>query len=191
MCCLKGQNNTAQRFTDAEKSDQLYKTRLMKHIATHTRPDADALAAAWLAQRFMFAGEESTVNFISRSWTPSSRQQFNCAVDVGRTHNAQRLLFDHKPPALLDRNISCATSLACKYLQERGHQLSHLEPLIQVVHQGDRRPPQAPSEALRRSRSEGFHALVRRQRDAGRSDEQMFEAARLWLDGYHFGRLSA
>ena len=163
----------------------------MKHIATHTRPDADALAAAWLAQRFLFADEESPVPFISRSWTPVSRAQYNCVVDVGRAHDPQRLLFDHKPPALPDRNSSCATSLIYKYLQERGQAVSHLEPLIQVVHQGDRRPPQAPSEALKRSRSEGFHALVRRQHEAGSSDEAAFEAARLWLDGYHFGRLSA
>lgn len=160
----------------------------MKQIATHTRPDADALAASWLAQRFLFAGEESQVVFVSRSWTSASRRRFSCVLDVGRAHDPERLLFDHKPPALPDRNSSCATKLIFKYLQERGHPVEHLEPLIEVVHEGDRRPPRATSPALRASRSQGFHALVARQKALGRSDAQLFEAASLWLDGYHFAR---
>lgn len=162
----------------------------MKQIATHTGPDADALCAAWLAQRFLFAGEGSEVVFVARSWTPRSRAQFSCVVDVGRAHNPARLLFDHKPPALPDRNDSCAAKLVYKYLQQQGQELSLLElpllePLIQVVHEGDHSPPRRPSPALVLSRSQGLHVLVRRLRTAQHSDAQVFEAARLWLDGYH------
>ena len=157
----------------------------MRSIATHRAPNADALASAWLAQRFLFSAEESQVIFVARSWTPTSRKQFDCVVDVGRAHEPERCLFDHKPPALSDRNASCATRLLWEFLVAKGLAVAHLKQLVLTVHEGDRVPPRLPSEALALSRSDGLHALVAANRRDRHGDEVIYKAARAWLDDYN------
>jgi hypothetical protein len=156
-------------------------------IATHRAPDADALCAAWLASRFLFAQQNAQVVFVARSWRPRITGQFSCVVDVGRAHDATQLLFDHKPPAPPDRNAECATTLVWKHLRERGEPISPLQVLVRGVHEGDRRPPLKPSLWLARSRKCGLHRLISRGRAEGRSDEQVLAVAFAWLDGYWFG----
>ena len=38
----------------------------MRRIATHREPDANAIAAAWLAEAYLFAGEDVVVAFVPR-----------------------------------------------------------------------------------------------------------------------------
>jgi len=37
-----------------------------RRIATHRKPDADAIAASWLAEAYLFAGEDVAVDFVPR-----------------------------------------------------------------------------------------------------------------------------
>ncbi len=37
-----------------------------RRIATHRKPDADAIAASWLAEAYLFAGEKVEVAFVPR-----------------------------------------------------------------------------------------------------------------------------
>src|SRR5207302_6691572 len=63
--------------------------------------------------------------FRSRRW-----DDFDCVVDIGRTHDPRRLRFDHKPPAFPDRNQTCAAKLVWEFLLQQGRPLGHLVDLI-------------------------------------------------------------
>jgi hypothetical protein len=62
------------RWLSKEKSPAM--PAKMKHetrprrIATHRQPDADALVAVWLAERFLFAGEPTEIVFVARTYGP-------------------------------------------------------------------------------------------------------------------------
>ena len=83
----------------------------MRVIATHSKPDADAIAAAWLAETFLFPGEDVRVLFVPYLRPGQSCPAADCLVDIARTFDPERLNFDHKPPAFADRNATCATRL--------------------------------------------------------------------------------
>src|SRR3954447_18726866 len=89
---------------------------VVKRIATHSKPDADAVAAAWLAETFMFPGEDVEVVFVPRLRPGQPTPAADCVVDVGCAFDPKRLIFDHKPPAFADRNATCATRLVWEHL---------------------------------------------------------------------------
>lgn len=124
----------------------------MKRIVTHKKPDADALVATWLATRYLFDGEEVEVVFVGRSYAVPADPSQDCVVDVGREYDPARLVFDHKPPAFSDRNGTCAARLVWEHLLCLGRPVHHLQQLIQVIHEGDRRPAgkHSPDLLLRR-----------------------------------------
>lgn len=150
----------------------------MKRIATHKQPDGDALAALWLAERFLFVDEEIEIVFVSRGATIEA----DCVVDVGNAHDPARLRFDHKPPAYADRNQHCATELLWQYLREQGKPVAHLSEWVSVVHEGDSTPPRSPSPALRSSRTEGYHRAVADARQTATDDLSLYRAVAAWLD---------
>lgn len=149
----------------------------MKRIATHQKPDADALLSAYLMQRYAFAGQAEIV-FIARG---AGLKGFNCAVDVGRQYDPERRYFDHKPPAFPDRNSTCASRLVWEWLLARGQRVEAWRDLVALVHEGDARPPRRASPELKRSRSEGLHALVLAYRAQNSTDAALFERASAYL----------
>jgi hypothetical protein len=159
----------------------------MKRIATHSAPDADALVAAWLAQRFLFPGEASEVVFVPRDYRPPPVPAHDAVVDVGRAHDPARLLFDHKPPAFEDRDSTCATRLLWEHLLALGRPVAHLADLVQAVHDGDAVSRRGGSQAYKRSRESGLHALVAAARIQGHPDAGMHALAARWLDGHEAG----
>ena len=154
----------------------------MKRIVTHSKPDADAIAAAWLAETFMFPGEEIEVAFAPRPRPGQPAPDADCVVDIACVHDPKRLVFDHKGPAFADRNATCATQLVWEHLLSLGRPVGHLEALVRVVHEGDRSPPGRPSPELARSRSEGFHSRLKQARARGGGDHQVYRVMRGWLD---------
>lgn len=155
---------------------------IARRIATHRKPDADAIAAARLAEAYLFAGEKVEVAFVPRCRPGTLAGAFDCVVDVSNTHDPERLVFDHTPPAFADRNATCATRLVWEHLQKLGHRVGHLAPLVRVVHEGDRSPPRRPSPELARSRAEGFHAEFSRLRARCNDDRGRYLALGAWLD---------
>jgi hypothetical protein len=153
----------------------------VKRIVAHKRPDADALVATWLAARFLFNGEKSEVIFVSRSYAVPANPPPDCVLDVGRAYDPARLVFDHKPPAFPDRNQTCAARLLWEHLLALRKPVHHLEQLIRIVHEGDRRPPRKPSPALLQSRREGLHAHIAQLRKDCPDDQQLYRATRSWL----------
>lgn len=154
----------------------------MKRIATHKRPDADALVATWLAERYLFAGDNAEIVFVSRHAVVRGA---DCVVDLGNTFDPDRLRFDHKPPAFTNRNATCATRLLWEHLVAKSKPVVHLEPLIRVVHEGDRNPPGKRSPELSRSKTTGFHAhLARLRAICPNNDAALYAGARTWLNEY-------
>ncbi|HEX8235247.1 MAG TPA: hypothetical protein VF600_04770 [Abditibacteriaceae bacterium] len=154
----------------------------MKRIATHRKPDADAVVSIWLVQRYLFAGEAVEIIFLSRSARFSDVA--DCLVDVSNVFDAQRLIFDHKPPAFTDRNLTCATKLVWEHLVFLGKPVEHLALLVQVMHEGDRNPPGKASEELIRSRTDGLHARITSTRALNLTDHEFYSTICTWLDAY-------
>ena len=71
----------------------------MKRIVTHSKPDADAIAAAWLAENFPFQSEDVAVMFVSHRLPGQFRPATDSFVEVGCIQTPARRHFDHKPPA--------------------------------------------------------------------------------------------
>lgn len=69
----------------------------MRRVLTHSKPDGDAIAAAWLAETYLFPGEEVEVVFIARPRTGQPVPAADCVVDIAGVHDPRRLVFDHKP----------------------------------------------------------------------------------------------
>jgi hypothetical protein len=163
---------------------QRLRNSFVRRIATHAKPDPDAIVAAWLAATFLFPGEEAEVAFVPRTRPGQPGAAADCLVDITCTHDPQRLIFDHKPPAFADRNATCATRLIWEHLTALGRPVGHLEALVRVVHEGDRSPPARPSAELARSRADGLHAHFARMRGQCSDDHQLYRAVRSWLDHY-------
>lgn len=153
-----------------------------KRIATHRTPDADALVAAWLVQRYGFPGQSCHVEFVDRAADDATLSQYDCVVDVGRVHDEDRLRFDHKPPAFDDRDLNCATRLVWNALCRVRDDVDHLEPLIDLVHDGDAISRRRSSAAYQESRSTGLHAHIRCLRETAESDSIVYHSIALWLD---------
>jgi hypothetical protein len=81
-----------------------------RRIITHANPDGDALVSAWLAERYLFAGEAAEVLFVPRKRVLGCLRPGDCLVDVGNAFDPAHHLFDHKPPALPSRHDSCAAN---------------------------------------------------------------------------------
>ena len=159
-------------------------------IATHRKPDADAIVSTWLAQRYLFQNRPSTVQFVGRDFGARHFKDFDAVLDVGRVHDPERCIFDHKPPAFDHRNQHCATSLVRNHLSKLGHTVAHLEELVQVVHDGDAATRRSRSIAYAQSRKTGLHAIIHQARSVATNDPVLYRAIALVLDA-RFERSSA
>ena len=153
----------------------------MKQIITHANPDLDAIVSAWLAQDFLFADHETEVLFVSRKISEKRMLHADCLVDVGNIYCPENYRFDHKPPAFQNRNSTCATRLIWEYLLDIGVAVAHLEPLIQIVFQGD---THRNSEALKQSRINGPHAELTQLKAEYRDTTEVYQRMVLWLRSY-------
>jgi hypothetical protein len=182
-----------------------------RRVITHAKPDGDAVAAAWLAERFLFAGEPVEVLFVERERVLGAYRPGDCLVDVGNTHDPGNLFFDHKPPAFSDRDDACAARLVWDRLVKLGRPVRHLKPLVDVVFAGDSTRERAWfQEEYAESRRAGFHkalakAKPKRVTNAERqpawfgvespfaaaartvepTDADVYRVVRRWLDAYH------
>ena len=154
----------------------------MPRIFTHKQPDADAIAATYLAERFLFEGVSAEIIFVGRGQKIPATPGVDCVVDVGNIYDPAHLLFDHKPPAFADRNQSCATRLLWEFLCSQDKPVAALGEFVEIVHEGDRNPPGSPSSLLKQSRADGFHAAVSRLRSAVNNDMALYDALRDYLD---------
>lgn len=156
-------------------------------VVTHTGPDGEAVAAAWLAERFLFAGRTVEVAFVDYAHDWASGPPADCVVDLGGLHAPAAGLFDHKEPASAARHDSCATRLVWDHLVQLGHPVGHLKSLVGVGHAGDsaRERGRLKSEYTE-SRRSGFHKSFKDAKSAHPADDAVvYRAVRRWLDRHH------
>lgn len=153
-------------------------------IATHAKPDADALVSAWLARRFLLSGREPIVTFVGRSFRDKESDAYAAVVDVGCRYDPFELRFDHKPPGVRDRHSTCATRMVWEHLLADGWSLLGLAGLVDAVHDGDSVRRRAGSVAYLQSRQEGLHAHVAEIQHAITNDLEVYARVESWLDLY-------
>lgn len=157
-----------------------------RRVITHEDPDGVALAAAWLAERYLFAGEAVEILFVPRERVLGCFGPGDCLVDVGNTFDPAHNLFDHKPPALASRHDSCAAKLVWDHLLACGKPVGHLEELVLAVFARDsvmRRKEFA--QQVTASKRNGFHAAVDAGKNLGLNNAALYWHLRRWLDRKH------
>ena len=166
-------------------------TRFAFNIATHKKPDADALVSSWLASRYGLVNDDAKIAFVGRGADAKSLADYYFVVDVGKTHDVLNRRFDHKPPAFANRDETCATRLIWEWLLEQNlgpeerKNLVELESFVSLVHDGDAVSRRARSQAYKESREAGFHAHVACLRELAESDTMLANASFIWLDHYN------
>jgi hypothetical protein len=157
-----------------------------RRVITHAEPNGDAIAAAWLVERFVFAGESVEVLFIPRERVCGAYRVGDCLVDVGNTHDAKNMFFDHKPPAYHNRHNSCAARLVWEHLVKLGRPVKHLLHLIDVVFAGDSVRERASfKEQYAESKRNGFHKALADAKAKHSTDADVYRTVRRWLDACH------
>ena len=154
-------------------------------IATHCKPDADALVAMWLAERFQFTNRSCFIRFFDRRTELATLQKYDCKVDVGRIRKEDHRLLDHKPAAFNDPGDICATRRVWDFLRGRGENLDWLKPLVDLVHDGDAVSRHAGSVAFQNSRRHGLHAHIACLQKTVDSDIVVYNATAIWLDALY------
>lgn len=157
-----------------------------RRIITHADPDGDALVAAWLAERHLFAGETVEILFVPRERVLGCLRIGDCLVDVGNTLDPARHLFDHKPPALPSRHDSCAAKLVWEHLLASGEPVKHLEDLVLAVFAWDsvKRRQEFAAQATA-SKRDGFHAALDVAKQQGMNNAALYRHLRRWLNKAH------
>jgi len=154
-----------------------------RRIITHDNPDGDAIVSAWLAERFLFADEKVDILFVPRGRALGCLRPGDCLVDVGKTHDPARFLFDHKPPALPSRHDSCAAMLVWEHLLDQGKPVQHLKPLILAVLAWDSFKRRKEFFGLASaSKQTGFHAVLDTAKQQGLNNVALYRDLRSWLD---------
>jgi hypothetical protein len=156
--------------------------RPRKLIATHRKPDADALVSTWMTDRFVFSGDECEIEFVPRDFTPGPGMKFDAVVDVGKSFDPERLIFDHKPPSFAHRDEHCATSLVWEHAIWLGRRIKKLKPLVELVHDGDAATRRGKSAKYRASRTNGLHAIIKEASKYAESDQILYRGIRAYLD---------
>jgi hypothetical protein len=122
---------------------------------------------------------------VDRHTNISTLTRYDCVLGVGCVHDESRLIFDHKSPAFDNRDETCAARLVWNSLQSRGVDLCRLQPLIDLVHDGDAVSRRAGSIAYRESRGHGLHAHIDCLRTTADSDMIVYNATAMWLDALY------
>lgn len=142
-----------------------------KLIVTHESPDADAIGFAYLMAKYAPGFEAYRIAFTNFS-NPNQEllKRADSVGDIGGVYNPSKWRFDHHHFEGADSTNTCAAKMLWQHLKSHGRDVAHLEPLIEVVHQGD----------LGRTDPVGIHALlwgfaIRSQRNLGQrlSDKEM------------------
>jgi hypothetical protein len=158
---------------------------IRKRVATHSRPDVDALVSVWLVERYLLA-EEVEVVFVPYNHD-FARQCVDCVVDMGGLYDPRYLLFEHRPPAFADRHASCAARLIWEHLLSVGKPVHHLAELVQTAHHGDCVLRQG-SALYQASKLRRIHHELDRLSPTCGNPSALYVKVRRWLDRYDVDR---
>lgn len=162
-------------------TDKLPGTR-QKRVATHIKPDVDALVSVWLVERFLVKKDVEVI-FVpyDHDWS-TEPSGVDYVVDMGYMYDPRWGLFDHKEPSFADRQETCAALLIWEHLVERRKGVARLNELVHTVHAGDSIRLRARSSAYSASKENGVHACLDRLRKSGLRERGLYIGMREWLD---------
>ncbi len=103
-------------------------------------------------------------------------------VDEGRTHDADRPIFDHKPAASEYRDTHCPISLVWQHAISAGVDVEHLRDLVELVHDGDAASRRSKSKTYTESRLIGLPAFIKAARSYAKGDPMLYEGIAEYLD---------
>lgn len=130
----------------------------MKTIVTHTNPDWDAIASAWLLKRYLPRLAEAEIKFVNTG-NPDLEllASATAVVDTGKKYDPQILHFDHHHLAGVKANETCAAQQVYEHLKAQGLAPDYLKPLVKLVFQGD---TGRKTFSVTHSYQTGIHALL-------------------------------
>ncbi len=135
----------------------------------------------WLVEHYQYPNDSVDVVFVPYGHNLHS-QTADYILDLGGLDEPILGLFDHKPPAFKDRNSSSSTRLVWEHLLQKGHKVSHLGPLVELVQEVDQMPRRGEkSDALKESERTGLLAMINRQRDERSTDDRLYKETKKWL----------
>lgn len=155
-----------------------------RRVITHDKLDGDAIGAAWLAERFLFANESVEILFVPRGRVLGAWRRGDCLVDVGYTHDAGNLFFDHKVPSG-KRFAPCAAGLLWERLMGLGNPLTDLQPPVEAILLAGGSLFAGSKSNLRQAYKEGnvYHRLLADAKSRyGNDDASVYRLMRTWLD---------
>ncbi len=111
-----------------------------KLIVTHVAPDFDAIAYAWLMAKYAPGFEDTLITY-----TPFSNPDLellnraNSVGDIGGKYDPSKWRFDHHHLEGNESTATCTAKMTWEHLLslELEIDVAHLEPLIEIVYQGD------------------------------------------------------
>jgi len=111
------------------------KGNMRLRIAAPENPDLDALVAAWLAQRYLCAGEPSEIVIFPRDrlWCEDG---FTWRVEPSRIPNLFGFGWGRREQNFKERYSATATGHLWTHLLDMGKPVAHLVDLVDAVHQG-------------------------------------------------------
>lgn len=122
-----------------------------KVIVTHTAPDLDAIGYVWLLKRFWPPFAEADIKLMPFNQIDRAVLEAADSVgDIGGVYDPGEMRFDHHHFPGDESTATCAAKMVWEYLVALGVVVSYLEPLIEVIYQGD----------LARTEPVGIHTLL-------------------------------
>jgi len=121
-----------------------------KLIVTHTNPDLDAIGYAWLMAKYAPGFGAYRIEFTAFGQDRDLIDRADSVGDIGGVYDPARRRFDHHQLPGAESTATCATRMTWDWLQSQGIDVAHLEPLVEIIHQGD----------LGRQSPVGLHGLL-------------------------------
>lgn len=123
-----------------------------KTIITHSSPDMDAIGYAWLMVRYAPGFEGTQIKLMAFSAIDEEALDAADSVgDIGGEFIPSRWRFDHHHLPGSVSTSTCAAMMVWRHLLSLGEDVAHLQPLIEVIYQGDLGKAADPT---------GIHALL-------------------------------
>ena len=153
----------------------------MKKIITHTNPDIDAVAAAWILKRYLLGWEDAEIGFVTAQGVdqPDKDIENTLYTDVGLGK------LDHHQK----NEFNCATKKCFEYILEKRKKLplakldqAALERLVVYINEVDNAHHMYWSEAAEDRYEFYLHQVIDGMRSNGKTDEETTALGFIMLD---------
>ena len=150
----------------------------MRRVVTHSKPDGDTIASAWLAATYMLLGEHLGVAFVPPACLSRPPTASSTSPAPSTRRGSSSTIPSRRPSGTGTRPAPPGST------GSTSRRSADVGALVRGVHGGDCSPPVRPSAELARSRSEGFHGDLSRMRASCDGDQELYRAMQDWRDDH-------